>query len=226
MIIDEGEIRRLKRQLRANPTSLQFVALGEALRSRGRLEEATVVLQRGLRIHPRLRSAQVLLARVYAMAGRRDDALTLLNQILPEDPTNLALGTLTASLLLQADRLAEARIALAALSDTSSEVRRLTQRLEQRLAASRHNDPFATARLARRLERAGHWKRATAMWDAIGRQRGDVDAHRRSEDLERSVSAALVPTNAIIDRDAPPPSPDAVRRLRTLLISLTAATPT
>ena len=101
--------------LRANPASIQFVALGEALRSRGRHAEAVDVLRRGLKRHPNLRSAQAVLVRVYAQANDRVSALALLGQLVLDDPTNSALACLQIELLLADDQLSKAGQALSRL---------------------------------------------------------------------------------------------------------------
>jgi tetratricopeptide (TPR) repeat protein len=59
------DIRALSARLAADPSSLVFLQLGEALRRRGQLESARKVLVAGLRRYPDLADAHDLLARVY-----------------------------------------------------------------------------------------------------------------------------------------------------------------
>jgi tetratricopeptide (TPR) repeat protein len=59
------DIRALSARLAADPSSLVFLQLGEALRRRGQFESARKVVVAGLRRYPELADAHDLLARVY-----------------------------------------------------------------------------------------------------------------------------------------------------------------
>ena len=65
MIEPTDDIRALSARLAADPSSLVFLQLGEALRRRGQLESARKVVVAGLRRYPDLADAHDLLARVY-----------------------------------------------------------------------------------------------------------------------------------------------------------------
>jgi len=58
------DIRGLSAELARDPTSLVFLALGEALRKRGQLPAADRVVRAGLERHPQLADAHALLARI------------------------------------------------------------------------------------------------------------------------------------------------------------------
>lgn len=58
------EVRALSDQLAADPSSLAFLPLGEALRRRGQLDVAWKVAQRGAERHPQRPDAHDLLARI------------------------------------------------------------------------------------------------------------------------------------------------------------------
>lgn len=62
-------IQRLSAQLAADPDSLVFLELGDALRRAGQLEAALSVARAGLERHPRLADAHDLLARIAADHG-------------------------------------------------------------------------------------------------------------------------------------------------------------
>lgn len=168
--MDDSEIQRLRRQLRANPGSLQFVALGEALRSRGRLQEARTVLEQGLLRHPEVRSGQSVLARVLAGLGERGAALRLLERLVPDDPTNAALGCLAVELFLAEGALAQAAELLdrlEAVAPADSTLRRLRGQLQARRQALRQGDLFLSPALAFRLEAAGRSAAAARTWEAL-----------------------------------------------------------
>lgn len=69
------DIRALSEQLAADPASLVFVPLGEALRRRGDLDMALRVAQRGVERHPMRADAHDLVARVSADRGDQERAV-------------------------------------------------------------------------------------------------------------------------------------------------------
>ncbi len=102
------DVDRLRREVRADPGSMRWVPLADALRRSGELDEAEQVLQRGLAAHPGLRSAMLVLARVAVDQGDTDRALGLLDELYPRDRENIALVQLYVPQLVLAGRLAEA----------------------------------------------------------------------------------------------------------------------
>jgi tetratricopeptide (TPR) repeat protein len=69
-----SDVRAMTAELAANPASLVFVPLGEALRSRGQLDAALKIALAGTARYPTLPEAQDLAARVHADRGEFDRA--------------------------------------------------------------------------------------------------------------------------------------------------------
>lgn len=107
-----SDIARLRREVSADPRSLRFVQLGEALRREGYLGEAEAVLERGLEVHPGLNSARLVQARLWSDTGRGEAALAILDDLYPRDSGNVRLVSLYLRLLVGAGRNDEARILL------------------------------------------------------------------------------------------------------------------
>jgi len=83
------DIRALSEALAADPASLAFVALGEALRRRGELDVALRVALRGAERHPERADAHDLLARVSVDLGDLERAIVEWETVLrlaPGDP--------------------------------------------------------------------------------------------------------------------------------------------
>lgn len=222
MPADDGEITRLKRMLRANPASLQFVALGEALRSRGRYEAAAAALLRGLEIHPDLRSAQAVLARVYAHLGARADALGLLARLVPEDPRNAALACLQVELMLAENQLAQADDALERLEAVAPQepaIRRLRAQLSAQRQSARKGDPYVSMALAERLEEARRFERALFMYDSLAALYEDEAAAARAQTLRETTIPSEEEDEVVLGRG----SAKAVARLRRWLAALSDA---
>ncbi|MDQ8155698.1 MAG: tetratricopeptide repeat protein [Gemmatimonadota bacterium] len=82
------DIRALSEELAADPASLAFVPLGEALRRRGDLEVALRVAMRGVERHPMRPDAHDLVARVSADRGDLDRAIAEWETVLQLAPTH------------------------------------------------------------------------------------------------------------------------------------------
>ena len=119
MAAPSADVDRLRRELRADPASMRWVPLADALRRAGELSEAEQVLQRGLASHPGLRSAMLVLARVAVDLGDTPRALTLLDELYPRDRENIALVQLYVPQLVSAGRLSEAEAVIDAASFSS-----------------------------------------------------------------------------------------------------------
>ena len=140
---DPETIARYRRELRADPASLRFVPLAEALRRVGRLVEAEDVLADGLILHPGLNSGRLVLARVYADSDSRAAALSILDELYPRDSGNVALVSLYLELLVDAGRMDDARVLLdrAEIIGVPAEVRQsVMARIEASLWAEREAD--------------------------------------------------------------------------------------
>ena len=212
MPADDADIARLRRMLRANPGSLQFVALGEALRSRGRFAESVDVLQRGLAQHPELRSGQAVLARVYSHTGQRELALRLLDRLVPEDPGNAALACLQIELWLADGNLAAAADGLQRFTERNprdAAVVRLRAQLAALRPSPKGEDPYLCHALGHRLEAARRFERALAIWDALA-DAGDEKAAARAQQLR----SATIPSKEIEDVPMRSGSQQSVERLQ------------
>lgn len=84
------DIRTLSAELAADPASLVFLRLGEALRQAGRLEAAAKVLRQGLARYPELPEAHDLYARVLVDRGELEAAFDEWDMTLRLDPGNPA----------------------------------------------------------------------------------------------------------------------------------------
>ena len=147
-------IARYKRELRADPRSMRFVPLAEALRKAGRVGEAERVLADGLMHHAGLNSARLVLARVYADTGRKAEGLAILDELYPRDAGNVALVGLYLEMLVEAGRADEARVLLdrAELVGVPLEVRRrVRERLEVELWARQEAEAPVITPVGRRL---------------------------------------------------------------------------
>lgn len=83
------EIAKLSEKLQKEPGSKIFFNLAEEYFKGGMLEEALIVLQTGLKVHPSYLGAKVLLGKVYAGQNKVKEAKELFEQILKVNPDNL-----------------------------------------------------------------------------------------------------------------------------------------
>ena len=83
------DIRTMTAELAADPASLVFVDLAEALRRRGQLDAAQKVLRTGLNRYPELASAHDLAARIFVDRGELDRAFESWVTALKHDPALL-----------------------------------------------------------------------------------------------------------------------------------------
>lgn len=167
-----AEITELRRRLRDDPRSTVFVRLAEALRKEGERAQALSVLRAGLRHHPDLPTARVVLARIHLEAGARPLALAILEEVAAADPENVAAGTMLAGLLVEDGRLREARALLERLKLTAGQdavVQSLVLMATPELKRLHGDpaDPFDTPRWADRLASHGDYPRATRAWQRV-----------------------------------------------------------
>jgi tetratricopeptide (TPR) repeat protein len=83
------DIRAMTAELAADPTSLVFLELADALRRRGQLEAAFKVTRNGLARYPELATAHDLAARIFADRGELDRAFESWVTALNHDPALL-----------------------------------------------------------------------------------------------------------------------------------------
>ena len=84
------DIRAMTAELAADPASLVFLDLAEALRRRGQLDAAQTVTRNGLARYPELASAHDLAARIFVDRGDLDRAFESWVTALKHDPALLA----------------------------------------------------------------------------------------------------------------------------------------
>lgn len=108
------EIAALSAALAADPNSLVFLELGEALRQRGQIDAAFTIARRGLERHPHAADAHDLLARLHADRGDLESAFDewdMVARLAPGHPGSLkGMGYVR----FQQGRLSEAEQYLAA----------------------------------------------------------------------------------------------------------------
>lgn len=235
------EILRHSRELRADPRSLRFVQLADALRRAGRVDEAHAVLDQGLVEHPGHKGAGLVRARTLADAGATDEALRLLDELYPKDRGNFALTESYIELLVVSGRALDARAALSdaeLLGATRAWLDRQRARIEEEEAFGISDldeleaiyslpgaslveiaDPFLTEDIVKRVIRSGSREAAARLWAEL---RGSMGA---------SEASALRPRNlrqgapALSPAPRPPPSPAAAAALRRLAAVLEPSSP-
>ncbi|HET8623201.1 MAG TPA: hypothetical protein VFM14_06540 [Gemmatimonadales bacterium] len=111
------DIRVMTAELAADPTSLVFVDLADALRRRGQLETAQKVLRTGLNRYPELAPAHDLAARIFADRGELDRAFESWVTALRHDPALLAAHKGLGFLYFRANDLASAEKHLAYVAE-------------------------------------------------------------------------------------------------------------
>lgn len=150
---------------------MAFVALAEALRRRGRHEEALGVLREGARHHPEHSAARVVLARIHLDRGQRPLAEELLAEVVRTDPENLAANGLLALLYTEEGREVEAAPLLERLRMHNALEASLAEALEQRSPRGarlpRGADPLDHPRFAERLQAMGALAAAAGVWRRI-----------------------------------------------------------
>lgn len=201
-----AEIVRFKQELARDPRSLRFVTLADLLRTQGEWAEAADVLSRGLAVHPELRSALLVKAKLLRDQGKLGRALAILDDLHPRDSGNVVLVEMYCDLLLGAGRLDDAELVLqkaqfAGLADA------VLARLEEALEHSRGGidediedlaslggvmtlpglyledlgDPFAVPVVAARVARSGRRSAARAIWREVARIHPDQSSRANRE---------------------------------------------
>lgn len=87
-------IARFRDRLTADPEAKVFAPLADLLRAEGRLEEALVILEEGLTVHPGYVSGRVVLGRTLLESGQSARAREVLQGVLETDPENLVVLSL------------------------------------------------------------------------------------------------------------------------------------
>ncbi len=221
MANSDEELQQARAELEADPTSRRFVSVAEILRQRGALDEAGLVLTRGLAHHPNLFPAHVVRARIWRDQGNRERALDLLAELYPQDAGNVALTELYCSLLIELGHFADADEVLrraqytgfpestrARLTDALGEARFPREAFEEEdisslggvltlpgLYLEELGDPFALPIIAARVGSAGNRKAAKALWREVARLHPSFStrANREITRLDSIASRAVSP---------------------------------
>ncbi|MHB1311089.1 MAG: roadblock/LC7 domain-containing protein [Gemmatimonadaceae bacterium] len=108
------DIRAMSEMLAADPSSLVFLQLGEALRRRGELDVALRVAARGAERHPTLPGAHDLVARIASDRGELEQAVTEWERVLQFEPAHAGARKGLGYVCFQLGRLEEAAAHLGA----------------------------------------------------------------------------------------------------------------
>ena len=234
------EIAGHRRELRADPRSLRFVPLADALRRAGALDEALRLLDDGLALHPQHASALLVRARVLADAGRTDAALAVLDALYGRDRANLPVAELYVELLACVGRVDEARAVVTAAElagAPSSMLERMVALVAETddiesldapealislhtlngAAIEELEDVFLTEPVVRRVLRSGSREAGARLWAEWRAARGGAETSTFRPRLPWS-EPKTAPRPA-----EPAPSARAVPRLQSLLAVLEAA---
>lgn len=133
------DIQTLTARLAADPESLAFLPLGEALRRRGQLDSALAVAQGGAERYPALADAYDLLGRIRSDRGEGDLAFDGWTEALRLDPTHLGALRGLAFLAFRAADYARAERHLeraVSLAPTDSALRAALDRVRERRRAA------------------------------------------------------------------------------------------
>ncbi len=111
------DIRAMTAELAADPASLVFLELADALRRRGQLDAAHKVTRNGLARYPELAAAHDLAARIFVDRGELDRAFEAWVTALRHDPALLGAHKGLGFLYFRADDLASAEKHLAYVAE-------------------------------------------------------------------------------------------------------------
>jgi tetratricopeptide (TPR) repeat protein len=129
----ESRLAALRRRWEEDKASPVFLPLAEEYRRVGRLSDALAVLEAGLQAQPNYLSALVALGRCRLEAGSLEAAVTALERVLAQDPTQLVANKLLVEAYLRipdGDK-AQARLHLyALLNDRDPEIVTLQRRID------------------------------------------------------------------------------------------------
>jgi tetratricopeptide (TPR) repeat protein len=197
------ELRALRSQLRRNPGSLVYLELAEALRRRGRLEEALELADLGLQHHPDLDDARDLYARILADQGNVSQARAMWTALRDRNPRHVGALKGLGYIAFRAGHLDEALELLEdalAINPSDASVVRALRTVRQAVEAAEADALDRTAdRIFAGLRGA---QEGVLLVDARGRALGGrlVGAQRR--DVTEVVAALLAGAAREADRTA------------------------
>lgn len=187
------DIAALTAQLAAQPESLVFLRLGEALRQRGQTDAALTVATRGAERHPQLAEAHDLVARIHSDRGEGDAAFDAWTRALRVAPNHLGALRGLAFLAFRAGDLARAErhlTAAVALTPTDPGLRAALQRVREGRPAGAAPAPSLAA-----IDVAG-----TLLLDQQGRRLAGLVLGGQGRDVSDAVAAELAAVGREADR--------------------------
>lgn len=144
-------LTQLRARWDADPSSRIFLQLAEEYRHLGRIQDALMVLDRGLKEHPGYLSALVAKGRCHLELGEGDAARVVLERVVKQDATQMVANKLLVRAFLETGDPVKARERLdlySLLNDSDPEIedlRRRIRQLERPVQAERpasSGDPF------------------------------------------------------------------------------------
>ena len=128
------EILKLIEKLEKDPKSKLFVPLAEEYLKGGMLDEASMVLKEGLKIHLKFPSAKTTLAKVYLEKGEIQEARVQFEEVLSANPDNLFAHRKLARIYRTANEFGKAKMscqAVLSLNPKDPDMKGLMDELEQ-----------------------------------------------------------------------------------------------
>jgi tetratricopeptide (TPR) repeat protein len=180
------DILALTARLAAEPDSLAFLALGEALRRRGQFDAALAIALRGLQRYPMLGDAHDLVARIHSDRGEGDLAFDAWTEALRHDPSHVGARRGLAFLSFRAGDLEWAERHLVAATEVAPDdpgLRAALQRVQER----RRSLPAAPPAPASLVPEA----RGSLLVDGQGRRLAGSLAAAGGEDVSDAMAGEL-----------------------------------
>jgi len=101
-------IKSYQDKLKANPDSIVFVQLADALRKQEALDAALSTCQSGLTRHPNLVSGLLMMGRIHAARQEHQQAIEVFRKVVQREPNNLVAHALLSQTLVALGRYGEA----------------------------------------------------------------------------------------------------------------------
>ena len=127
-------LTQLRARWDADPSSRIFLQLAEEYRHLGRIQDALMVLDRGLKEHPGYLSALVAKGRCHLELGEGDAARVVLERVVKQDATQMVANKLLVRAFLETGDPVKARERLdlySLLNDSDPEIEDLRRRIRQ-----------------------------------------------------------------------------------------------
>ena len=192
------DIRALTARLAAEPDSLVFLPLGEALRQRRQLDAALVVAEGGVRRYPTLADAHDLLARIRSDRGEGDLAFDAWTEALRHAPCHIGALRGLAYLAFRTGDLTRAARHLTAAQAVAPDDPAIRSALERVRAGLREAAPAPAPESIPFSGESG----GTLLVDGQGRRLAGLLLAGRGADVSDAVAAELAGVAREADRTA------------------------